>query len=264
MATTAPDGFDTASLRRKVSETYARVALDPRGPFHFHRGAAYAERLLGYDAEELAWLPASTSDRFAGVGNPLSIGPVWPGEIVVDMGCGAGTDLLLAARRVGSSGKVIGIDMTREMRERSREGARRLGLEGVVEVREGFLEALPLESESADVVISNGVFNLSYDKERVFAEVCRVLRPGGRLYLADVVVQREVKLQARRDPDLWAACIGGAMQERELHELSRAAGLADTEVVRRFDCFRGTTGFEKVSADLFVMGVNFHARRPAI
>lgn len=130
------------------------------------------------------------------------------------------------------------------------------------QAKQGYLESLPVESESVDVVISNGVFNLSYDKGRVFAEVGRVLRPGGRLYLADVVVQREVKLQARRDPDLWAACIGGALQETELHELARGAGLINTHVVRRFDCFRGTSGYDEVSADLFVMGVNFAAQRP--
>lgn len=263
MATTAPEGFDADALRRKVSETYAQVARDPRGPFHFHRGAAYAEQFLGYDPVELARVPRSASDRFAGVGNPLGVGPLHPGETVLDMGCGAGTDLLIAARRIAPGGRAIGVDMTRAMRELAEIAAQEAGLGATVELREGYLEALPVESASVGVVISNGVFNLSHDKQRVFSEVSRVLVPGGRLYLADVVVQREVKLEARRDPEIWAACIGGALREDELDELARSAGLVDARIVRRFDCFRGTSGSDKVSKDLFVMGVSFFARKPA-
>lgn len=205
MATTCPVGFDVDRLRGLVREEYDRVAREPQGTFHFHRGPDYACRMLGYDPEELATIPAESTASFAGVGNPHRIGPIAPGDTVLDIGCGAGMDLLLAARRAGSSGKAIGVDMTPSMLELAKRGAIKAGLWETVEVRRGMAEELPVESETVDVVISNGVLNLSPDKDRAFREVFRVLRPGGRLYLADVVVQRELSLAARSDVDLWAA-----------------------------------------------------------
>jgi arsenite methyltransferase len=205
MAASCPTGFDIARLRKRVSQTYDRVAREPKGNFHFHRGLDYACRMLRYDPEELATIPGESTASFAGVGNPHRIGPIEPGESVLDIGCGAGVDLLLAARRAGPSGKAIGVDMTPSMLESAKRGALKAGLWENVEVRRGIAEDLPVETESVDVVISNGVINLSPDKDRAFREVCRVLRPGGRLYLADVVVQRELSLAARSDVDLWAA-----------------------------------------------------------
>jgi ubiquinone/menaquinone biosynthesis C-methylase UbiE len=161
--------------------------------------------MLRYDPEELATIPAESTASFAGVGNPHRIGPIALGETVLDIGCGAGMDLLLAAHRAGASGQAIGVDMTPSMLELAKRGAIKAGLWGTVEVRRGMAEELPVESETVDVVISNGVLNLSPDKDRAFREVFRVLRPGGRLYLADVVVQRELSLAARSDVDLWAA-----------------------------------------------------------
>jgi arsenite methyltransferase len=205
MAAGCPIGFDVARLRKQISQTYDRVAREPKGNFHFHRGSEYACSMLGYDPEELATIPTESAASFAGVGNPHRIGPIEPSETVLDIGCGAGMDLLLAARRAGPSGKAIGVDMTPSMLELAKRGALKAGLWENIEVRRGLAEELPVETENVDVVISNGVLNLSPDKDRAFDEVYRVLRPGGRLYLADVVVQRELSLAARRDVDLWAA-----------------------------------------------------------
>jgi arsenite methyltransferase len=262
MAATCPTGFDVDQLRAAVRATYERVAQDPASDFHFHRGADYACDYLRYDRHELAALPEESTARFAGVGNPLRIGTIGPGQTVLDHACGAGMDLLLAAQRTGPWGRAIGVDMTTAMREYATAAAARAGLARMVEVRAGLLEDLPVDDESVDVVISNGVVNLSPDKTKVFKEIYRVLRPGGRLFLADVVVQRELTLAARSNPDLWAACIGGALPELEFYELSAAAGLSDGSVVERFDCFRNTSAADKVSKDLQVQGLNFFARKP--
>jgi len=200
-----PARLDTARLREAVRDTYSRVALDPAGDFHFNRGAEYAVARLGYDAEALASLPAASTEPFAGVGNPLGIGPLSPGETVLDVGCGGGMDLLLAAREVAPTGRAIGVDATPAMVERSRRAAREAGLAGVVEVRAGDLHALPVEAGSVDVVVSNGVLNLAHDKPRAFAELARVLRPGGRLQLADIVVGAPLGESIREDHALWAA-----------------------------------------------------------
>ena len=169
--------------------------------------------------------------------------------------------MLLAARRVGHRGRAIGVDMTPAMRDAAVRGAAEAGLSDVVTVRAGYFEQLPVDDESVDVVISNGVVNLAPDKEQVFAEIRRVLRPGGRLYLADVVVQRELKEEVRNSPDLWAACIAGALPEPELPLLALTAGLRDPRITERFDCFRDTSAEAKVARDLRVQAVNFLARK---
>jgi arsenite methyltransferase len=205
MAAACPAGFDIARLRKQVSQTYDRVAREPNGNFHFHRGAQYACRMLRYDPTELAMIPEESSACFSGVGNPHRIGPIRPGETILDVGCGAGMDLLLAARRTGARSRAIGIDMTPAMIERAKCAALKTGIWENVEIRRGTAEELSVESGTIDVVISNGVLNLSSDKSRVLSEICRVLRPGGRFYLADVVVQRELSLSVRSDVDVWAA-----------------------------------------------------------
>lgn len=205
MATTCPVGFNIDKLRQLVRAEYDRVAREPGANFHFHRGPQYAAQKLGYDAHEMALIPEDSTAAFAGVGNPQRIGPIEPGETILDVGCGAGMDLLLAARRTGPTGRAIGVDMTPAMIERAKRAALKAGLWENIEIRRGMAEELPVDSDSIDVVISNGVLNLSADKLRSFGEVYRVLRPGGRFYLADVVVQRELSLAARSDVDLWAA-----------------------------------------------------------
>lgn len=202
MATSCPIGLDVDQLRREVSFIYARVAEDPNGSFHFHRGPGYAAELLGYDASELAAIPAANSASFAGVGNPHCVAAIVAGETVVDIGCGAGTDLLLAARKVGAAGKAIGVDMTPAMAEKARGGAREMGLANV-EVRVGDALKLPIESGTIDVLISNGVINLTPDKDRAYAEAFRILKPGGRFQLADIIVANELSEKIRSDIDLW-------------------------------------------------------------
>jgi arsenite methyltransferase len=267
MANQCPIGFDTKNLRNRVREIYERVAHEPYGNFHFHRGPDYAARYLGYDRGELEQLPEIATERFTGVGNPLAmtrqsgIGPLSPGQVVLDHACGAGMDLLLAARRIAPNGRAIGVDMIPDMCECAAEAAEEANLSEVVNIRQGFYEELPVKDASVDVVISNGVVNLSPDKLQVFREIYRVLKPGGRLLLADVIVQREMNLNTRGNPDVWAACIGGALVENELSELASEAGLTDGRIMQRFNCFMGTSAEDKVSKDLFPHGVNFFARK---
>jgi arsenite methyltransferase len=262
MATTCPIDFDVASLREAVTGLYSRLADDPTGDFHFHRGPAYAIGRLGYLRDEVEALPLESTECFAGVGNPLAIAPLDDGDVVLDHACGAGMDLLLAARRIGPRGHAIGVDLTEGMRARAWRAAKAAGLAARVDIRAGLLEELPVESGSVDVVLSNGVLNLATDKQLALAEVARVLRPGGRLLLADVVVRRELSARARQDPELWASCIAGALREEELGELARAVGLVDPRVVSRFDSFAGTSAATRVSRDLAIASINFFARKP--
>lgn len=263
MATTCPMNFNVGYLRDQVRNTYEQVARNPNRHYHFHRGSDYAHSFLGYDLNELDALPALSTERFAGVGNPLAIGTIEPGETVLDHACGAGMDLLLAARRVGPEGHTIGIDMTPAMVECARTAADQAGMKDRVEVHQGFYEDLPVANASVDVVISNGVLNLAPDKRQVLGEISRVLKPGGRLYLADVVVQREMSDEARSNPDLWAACVAGALVEDELVMLANECGLAEGRVMQRFNCFYDTTAEAKVAKDLFIQSVNFYACKVA-
>ncbi len=202
MATSCPVDFDTLTLRKEIQAIYARVATEPSGDFHFHRGAAYASSMLGYDGTALAALPADNTASFAGVANPHRIASLTKGATVVDIGCGAGMDLLLAAQAVGPDGRAIGIDMTKAMAERARAGAYAQGLNHL-EVRIGDALNLPVESGSVDFVISNGVLNLTPDKLQAFEEVLRVLKPGGQFLYGDIVVAGELSESIRRNIDLW-------------------------------------------------------------
>lgn len=202
MGIACPVELDTGHLRSEVSRIYSRVVAEPGGEFHFHRGPAYAAGLLGYDPAELAALPAESTAAFAGIANPQRIGPIRAGETVADIGCGAGMDLLLAARRVGPTGKAIGVDMTDAMVERARLSAQAAGLANV-EVRKGDATRLPVDGGSVDVVTTNGVLNLVPEKRRAFREILRVLKPGGRLHLADILLDVELSVDARQNIDLW-------------------------------------------------------------
>jgi SAM-dependent methyltransferase len=192
---------DRDALREQVRDKYGEVAADPAGDFHFHTGRGLAER-LGYPAEVVGALPDRAVESFAGVGDPFSLRRLQRGEKVIDVGSGGGFDSFVAAGQVGAGGQVIGVDMTPEMLAKSRQTAAALGL-NQVRFLEGFAEALPVEDAWADVVISNGVINLCADKRAVFAEIFRVLRPGGRLQFADIANGRPVPPEALREIDLW-------------------------------------------------------------
>jgi SAM-dependent methyltransferase len=192
---------DPVALREEVKAKYQEVAVDPHGEFHFHTGRPLAKR-LGYDDAIVDPLPDPAVESFAGVGNPFSLHPLAPGERVVDIGSGGGFDVFVAAQQVGPEGRVIGVDMTEEMLQKSRATAADMGAANV-EFREGLIEEMPVEDGWADVVISNGVINLCPDKEAVFEEIKRVLKPGGRLQFADIANSAPVPEAARRDIDLW-------------------------------------------------------------
>ena len=197
-----PAAVDRETLRGQIQEKYTDVAEDPEQGFHFHTGRPLA-RMHAYSEANVDWLPAGTVDSFAGTGNPFAIGRLNPGETVLDIGCGAGFDTLLAARDVGPTGHVIAVDMTEAMVGKTQEGAAQLGLSNV-ETRLGYAEELPAEDESVDVVISNGVINLCPDKVAAMQEVWRVLKPGGRFQIADIVVHKEVPQDAKDDINLWS------------------------------------------------------------
>lgn len=197
----ATGNLDREHLRREIRKEYREVAENPNRGFHFHTGRALA-RIVEYRGEWLEGIPESVIESFAGTGNPFSIQPLVHGERVVDLGCGAGIDSFIAAKQVGPDGAVVGIDMTPEMLERARSAKATTGIEQV-EFKEGYLEDIPVEDGWADVVISNGVVNLSPDKSEVFGEIRRVLKPGGRIQIADILVSRPVSEAAKQKIDLW-------------------------------------------------------------
>jgi ubiquinone/menaquinone biosynthesis C-methylase UbiE len=223
-----PTVVDAAELERKVRDMYTRVALDPHGKFHFEMGRAMARR-LGYSDEELGAVPAEAVESFAGVGYYFDLASLRPGEHVVDLGSGSGMDTFIAAHKVGQGGQVTGIDMT----DAQLTKADRLGEEhtfGSVVFRQAFIDATGLPDRCCDVVITNGVINLSPDKAAVFQEAARLLRPGGRLALADIVTNVPLPETVTCDATLWAACIGGAMQRDAYIEAIEQAGFSVTTV----------------------------------
>jgi len=198
---TADIPVDVDVLREEIRKTYTDVSTDQEQEFVFPTGRAWAQE-LGYPEPELARIPDATVESFAGVANHWTLGRVEPGSIVLDLGCGAGTDLLIAAQMTGPTGRVIGVDMTPTMLERANASAQQMGFQNV-ELHESLIESLPLADASVDIVISNGVVDLVPDKDAVFDEIDRVLRPGGRLQIADVVIHTELSEDARKRIDLW-------------------------------------------------------------
>jgi len=188
-------------LRVEIKKEYRAVARDPYQGFHFHTGRDATDR-LGYEPALYAEVPEGNLASFAGMGNPFLAGPIHPGETVVDVGSGAGLDALIAGRLVGPEGRVVGIDMTPEMLEKASAGAQAMGATQV-EFREGLAEELPLPDAYADVLISNGVLNLTLDKAATLREWARVLKPGGRLQIGDIVLARSVPQSAMEDISLW-------------------------------------------------------------
>jgi SAM-dependent methyltransferase len=192
---------DVEVLRSEIEKTYTEVSTEQRKDFIFPTGRGWAQD-LGYPEPELSSVPDATAESFAGVANPWVHGRVEPGQTVLDLGCGAGTDLLIAAQMVGPDGRVIGVDMTESMLSRARDSAVAMSLDNV-ELHQSLIESVPIENASVDVVISNGVIDLIPDKDAIFGEIDRVLRPGGRLQIADVVIHKEVSEDARARIDLW-------------------------------------------------------------
>ena len=220
-------------VRQSVNRAYARAITAGRGCCGGDTASCTTTAgLAGYDADTLAAIPADAASHSFGCGNPLALADVEPGSTVLDLGSGAGIDILLAARRVGPTGKVIGVDMTDEMLDRARTNIAESGLDNV-EVRKGIIEALPVGDASVDWVISNCVINLSPEKDRVFAEIARVLKPGGRMLVSDIVVE-DLPDSIRENEALYHGCIGGAISEAAYVDGLRRAGLADVEVKQRF------------------------------
>lgn len=221
---------DAGMLEVKVKEMYRLVAEEPHGAYHFEMGRVLAER-LGYDPDVLDRIPVGAVESFAGVGYLFGLADLLAGERVLDMGSGSGMDACYAAQLVGRRGRVVGIDFTPQQLARARRLAAAAGLDQV-EFREGRIESLPCGDETVDCVVSNGVINLAPDKARVFGEAARVLRPSGRLVVADIVTERQLTDSIVCDADLWAACIGGAAQQDAYQEAIEASGLAVTAMWR--------------------------------
>jgi len=214
---------DVNELRDKVKVMYRAVADAPGGTFHFEMGRQLAER-LGYPADGLDRVPQEAIESFAGVGYHLGLAAIATGERVVDLGSGSGMDAFLAVNEAGGSGEVVGVDMTDEQLAKARRLAERDGLTSI-RFEKGYIEEAPIRDGWADVVISNGVINLCVDKASVFREVARILRPGGRMAISDIVTERPLTEAIVCDVNLWASCIGGAMQEQSYEQAIKDAGL---------------------------------------
>lgn len=223
MTAQATVGFDTKDLEKKVKAMYRDVAENPKGEFHFEMGRALAER-LGYDPADLDRIPQEAIDSFAGVGHFFHLAHVKPGEVVVDLGSGAGMDTFIAALKVGQTGEVIGVDMTNEQLDKATRLRAREGF-GNVSFGKAYIEETRLADASADVVISNGVINLSPIKQKVFDEAARLLKRGGRFAISDIVTETQLPEGIVCNADLWAACIGGAAQQDAYRSMIEAAGM---------------------------------------
>lgn len=245
-----------------VRAMYSELASFPDDTYHFPHGREACE-FVGYPPEVLDEVPATAVESFAGVGYPFAAGVVRPGDAVLDVGAGSGTDVFVARRVVGEGGRVIGLDLTDRMRDKLRAVARAAGAANV-EVVDGNAEAIPLPDASVDVVTSNGVLNLVPDKPRAIAELHRVLRPGGRLQVADIVLAKTPSESCRSQPELWAECVVGATKEEEYLDLFRAAGFEGLEVLSRLDYFARSPNEEtrRVAASFGAASVVFRTHRP--
>jgi arsenite methyltransferase len=245
-----------------VRRMYTDVAQMPDREFHFPTGRRACE-LLGYPAEQLDRLPSTAVESFAGVGYPFAAGVIRIGDTVLDIGSGSGTDALIAAQIVGRSGRVIGLDLTDAMRDKLQANAAVVGADNL-QVLAGNAEAIPLPDSSVDVVTSNGVLNLVPDKPRAIREIGRVLRPGGRLQVADIIVQSLPSESCRSHPELWAECIVGATTAESYLKEFEAAGLCDVEVLSRSDYFDASSNPEtrRVAGSFGAHAAVFRARKP--
>lgn len=254
-------GFSREQILSAVRKMYTDVATFPARQFHFPTGRA-ACAFVGYPEDWLDCIPATALESFAGVGFPFRADVIRPGDRVLDIGAGSGTDTLTAARLVGPQGKVLALDMTQAMLAKLRRNAIQAEVKNV-EVIEGNAETIPLPDASVDVVTSNGVLNLVPDKPKAFAEIHRVLRPGGRVQIADIVVSQPVSESAKADPKLWAECVVGALVEQDYLGLFRTAGFANVTVLRSFDYFSGSASADtqRIAAALDAKAVEITMER---
>lgn len=225
-------------FRARGLDTFEAIARNPYRAFSFHRGPYYARQYLGYPEADLASLPPVALDRFTGVGNPFAAGDLYPGETVLNLGCGAGTDLLIAARRVGPEGRVTGLDGSSTMLACARMAVRAAGLTARIELRNGDLQHLPVDDGSVDLVIANGVLGTTEERLLGLREMQRVLKPGGRAYVADLVAERRVAFNRSGIQDLWTSFLQGNPTAEELTELAARAGLRQVRLVACYDCLR--------------------------
>jgi SAM-dependent methyltransferase len=255
-------GFNKDQIFAAVRQMYSDVATAPLRQYHFPTGRE-ACRLAGYPDAMLEPVPATALESFAGVGFPFRAGVIRRGETVLDLGAGSGTDTLIAAAQVGPEGKVYALDITPMMIAKLKENVVRAGVSNV-EVIEGNAEAIPLPDASVDVVTSNGVLNLVPDKPTAIAEIFRVLRPDGRVQIADIVVSRPVGKSALSDPGLWAECVVGASIEEDYLDLFRMTGFADVTVLRRYDYFSGSASADtrRIAAALGGKATEITMQRP--
>jgi ubiquinone/menaquinone biosynthesis C-methylase UbiE len=251
---------DRAALETKVKDMYTAVAENPHGDFHFEMGRAMAER-LGYPPTDLDRVPAEAIDSFAGVGHYFHLAALQPGERVVDLGSGSGMDAFVAALRVGPTGQVVGIDMTdAQLTKMTRLAAE--GSFGHVSCRKGYIEDTGLDADTFDCVISNGVINLAPDKSRVFQEAARLLRRGGRLAIADIVADIALPETVVCNPDLWAACIGGAAQHDDYRTAIELAGLRVERIEDNPQYQFISERAKRATAKFGVKSVSILARKP--
>lgn len=251
--------LDIGALRSAIRKEYREVACRPEKGFHFLSGKALT-KVLGYTADTLMNIPEGAIESFAGVGNPFLMGLPLIGQTIVDIGCGAGLDAIIAARMVELEGMVVGIDMTRAMIEKARDNAWKAF---AINTRfiQAFAEVLPLPDGFADIVMSNGVINLCADKEQVFSEIFRVLRPGGRLQIADVLLQRPVPEGAKDRVHLWTSCVAGGLLINEYIDIVRNAGFSNVCVMEAFDVFRDAP-VASSAANFDAKGYNVYAEKP--
>jgi SAM-dependent methyltransferase len=257
-------GFTRDQIFAAVRQMYGEVATAPAKRFHFPTGRD-ACRFVGYPEAWLDRIPATAAESFAGVGFPFRAGVIQPGDTVLDIGSGSGTDALLAAGLAGPQGRVIALDITPAMLDKLRRNVVAAGAANV-EILEGNAEAIPLPNRSVDVVTTNGVLNLVPDKPKAFAEISRVLRPGGHVQIADIMLARPVGDAARKDPKMWAECVVGAWIEDDYLDQFRAAGFDDVKVLRRYDYFSGSASADtrRIAGALGAMAAEITMRRPEV
>jgi len=234
METISSKRLDTVDLEQKVKKMYRDVALHPEGEYHFEMGRRLAEK-LGYEKSDLDQIPAPAIESFAGVGYYFDLANLKDGEHVLDLGSGSGMDSFIAILKVGKAGKIFGIDMTDEQLEKAERLRKEYNFENV-SFHKSYIEKLPFDDNSIDVVISNGVINLCPDKEKVFAEVSRILKPSGRMVIADIVTEKQLPENVVCNSTLWAACIGGASQQDDYRNAIEKTGM-EVILVRNNDAY---------------------------